>query len=161
MTVESLKSSAEVAVTVMTDSFNGQAIDPGRIRFLTFNTWGLKYIARFRKQRLTALAERLAGNLDAGNFWDQNPNDTKEQYDVVALQEVWCDEDWNYIVERCKHRYPYYRRFKSGMISGPGLAILSKIPIESTFLYRFPINGRPSAFGEVTGTWGNLLVSHF
>ncbi|CAH01139.1 inositol phosphosphingolipid phospholipase [Kluyveromyces lactis] len=135
----------------MTDSFNGQAIDPGRIRFLTFNTWGLKYIARFRKQRLTALAERLAGNLDAGNFWDQNPNDTKEQYDVVALQEVWCDEDWNYIVERCKHRYPYYRRFKSGMISGPGLAILSKIPIESTFLYRFPINGRPSAFWR--GDW--------
>ncbi|CDO92747.1 unnamed protein product [Kluyveromyces dobzhanskii CBS 2104] len=135
----------------MVETFSGSAIDPGRIRFLTFNTWGLKYVSKFRKQRLTAIAERLAGNLDGAHVRGSEVNDSKEQYDVVALQEVWCDEDWDYIVHKCKEIYPYHRRFKSGMLSGPGLAILSKIPIESTFLYRFPINGRPSAFWR--GDW--------
>ena len=153
---------ARISVNAVADSGNESESDPGKIRFLTFNTWGLKYVSKFRKQRLTAIAERLAGNfrgedmygLKSGSGWDSSGNgscDGVEEYDVVALQEIWCDEDWSYIVQKCKNRYPYYRRFKSGMITGPGLAILSKIPIESTFLYRFPINGRPSAFWR--GDW--------
>ncbi len=111
--------------------------EPG-IRFLTFNTWGLKYVSKFRKERLREITNRLA-------------SDEKHQYDVVALQEIWCEEDWDYMNETLQGLYPYRRWFKSGIITGPGLAILSKIPIESTFLYRFPINGRPSAFFR--GDW--------
>ncbi|AGO10834.1 AaceriAFR680Wp [[Ashbya] aceris (nom. inval.)] len=129
------------------------------VRFLTLNTWGLKYVSKFRQERLCAIADKLAGYdnflqlVDYRDVSDSNytPEEDADEYDVVALQEVWCKKDWDYIVDRCKGRYPYHRWFLSGIIAGPGLAILSKIPIESTFLYRFPINGRPSAFWR--GDW--------
>ncbi|EMG48767.1 ISC1 Inositol phosphosphingolipids phospholipase C [Candida maltosa Xu316] len=105
------------------------------IKLLTFNTWGLKFISKFRKERLKAIADSLA-----------KPATEDDDYDIVALQEIWCEEDWNYLDSVCRSRYPYRRIFKSGIISGPGLAVLSKIPVSETFLYRFPINGRPSAF---------------
>lgn len=82
---------------------------------------------------------------------DRLATDPSYDFDVVALQEVWCHEDWQYFDGVLKLRYPYRRYFKSGIVAGPGLAILSKIPIESTFLYRFPVNGRPSAFFR--GDW--------
>ncbi|AMD19533.1 HCL618Cp [Eremothecium sinecaudum] len=134
-------------------------VSQGYVKFLTFNTWGLKHVSKFRQERLCAIADKLAGydnflqlvdyrDVSDNNYQlDEDPDD----YDVVALQEVWCKSDWDYIVDRCKGRYPYHRWFLSGMVAGPGLAILSKIPIESTFLYRFPINGRPSAFFR--GDW--------
>lgn len=105
------------------------------VKLLTFNTWGLKYVSKHRKHRLRAIAHQLE----------------LSEYDVVALQEVWVEEDWDYIERKCRHLYPYRRQFRSGIIAGPGLAILLKIPITSTFLYRFPINGRPSAFFR--GDW--------
>ncbi|ODV80130.1 phospholipase C type enzyme [Suhomyces tanzawaensis NRRL Y-17324] len=108
------------------------------VKLLTFNTWGLKYVSKHRKQRLEAIATRLGSA-------------SEEQYDIVALQEVWCEGDWETIEEECRELYPYRRFFKSGIVSGPGLALLSKIPIDETFLYRFPINGRPSAFHR--GDW--------
>ncbi|SGZ53444.1 CIC11C00000005009 [Sungouiella intermedia] len=105
------------------------------LKLLTFNTWGLKYVSKHRKERLNAIAHQLA----------------QSDYDVVALQEVWVQEDWDYIESRCKHIFPYRRQFRSGILTGPGLSILLKVPISSTFLYRFPINGRPSAFFR--GDW--------
>lgn len=111
------------------------SMDKKSVKFLTFNTWGLKYVSKLRKQRLRAIAHRLA----------------QSDYDIVALQEVWVEEDWAYISEKCKANFPYRRQFRSGILAGPGLAILLKIPISGTFLYRFPINGRPSAFFR--GDW--------
>lgn len=110
------------------------------IRLLTFNTWGLKYVSKHREERLRAIADRLA-----------DPETDEDNYHVVALQEVWCESDWAYFDAVCRSNYPYRRIFKSGIITGPGLAILSKIPIDETFLYRFPVNGRPSAFFR--GDW--------
>lgn len=110
-------------------------METGSVKFLTFNTWGLKYVSKNRKERLRAIAHRLA----------------QSDYDIVALQEVWVEEDWEYINEKCKAIYPFRRQFRSGILAGPGLAILLKIPIASTFLYRFPVNGRPSAFFR--GDW--------
>ncbi|KAK6456463.1 phospholipase C type enzyme [Scheffersomyces xylosifermentans] len=110
------------------------------VKLLTLNTWGLKWVSKYRRQRLVAIADKLAF-----------PNSPDDEYDIVALQEVWCEGDWNYINETCKDLYPYRRVFKSGIVAGPGLAILSKIAIDESFLYRFPINGRPSAFFR--GDW--------
>lgn len=110
------------------------------VKLLTLNCWGLKYVSKLRKERISAIADRLA-----------SPKDDSEKYDIVALQEIWCSDDWDYINERCKNEYPYRRIFKSGIIAGPGLAILSKIPIEESYLYRFPINGRSLAFFR--GDW--------
>lgn len=126
------------------------------VKFLTFNTWGLKFVSKHRKERLRAIADKLAGKsaaipLPGSETLRSDECELEDDYDVVALQEIWCKSDWDYIVSRCHQKYPYYRIFYSGILAGPGLAILSKIPIESTFLYRFPINGRPSAFFR--GDW--------
>ncbi|SCV03064.1 LANO_0G01926g1_1 [Lachancea nothofagi CBS 11611] len=122
------------------------------IKFLTFNTWGLKHVSKFRKERLKAIAEKLGGKSSALPLHGLSAvHSGTDDYDVVALQEIWCKSDWDYIERKCQHKYPYRRLFYSGILTGPGLAILSKIPIESTFLYRFPINGRPSAFFR--GDW--------
>ncbi|CAI5755841.1 unnamed protein product [Candida verbasci] len=119
-----------------TISITEKPIQPKRrIKLLTFNTWGLKFVSKFRKDRLKAIANQLA-----------NPTIDEDDYDIIALQEVWCEEDWEYLNKVCAIRYPYRRIFKSGIITGPGLSVLSKIPISETFLYRFPINGRASAF---------------
>lgn len=117
------------------------------VKFLTFNTWGLKYVSKHRRTRLRAIAHKLVGQSNAVRLEASDPlyDNRDEDYDVIALQEIWCVEDWEYLVEICSSKYPYHRAFSSGILTGPGLAILSKIPIESTFLYRFPINGRPSA----------------
>lgn len=123
----------------LSDGYNINEIEGNNnntFKLLTFNTWGLKYVSKFRKERLTAIADRLSREGD---------------YDIVALQEIWTKEDWEYIDSVCAHVYPFRRWFSSGILSGPGLAVLSKYPIKKTFLYRFPINGRPSAFFR--GDW--------
>ena len=131
-----------------------------RVKLLTFNTWGLKAVSKHRKARLRAIADKLAGDKVGTPIDDLSDipgngggaeETAPEDYDIVALQEVWVKEDWEYFTLRCKDKYPYMRIFYSGILTGPGLAVLSKIPIESTFLYRFPINGRPSAFFR--GDW--------
>lgn len=105
------------------------------LNLFTFNCWGLKYISKHRQERLKAIAEYLSHG----------------HHDIVALQEVWVDQDWKEIDQQCQIVYPYRRRFRAGVFAGPGLCVLLKFPIESTFLYRFPINGRPSAFYR--GDW--------
>lgn len=111
------------------------SMDKRTFKLLTFNTWGLKFVSKNRKERLRAIADELS----------------LAMYDIVALQEVWVEEDWLYLDQVCQTAYPYRRRFMSGILAGPGLVVLLKLPIQSTFLYRFPINGRPSAFFR--GDW--------
>ena len=123
------------------NSTNSNSTTPSvPVRLLTLNCWGLKYISKFRRQRLRAIANKLA-----------YPATKDDEYDIVALQEVWCEDDWKYLDGTCKKVYPYRRVFKSGIVTGPGLVLLSKIPIDESFLYRFPINGRALAFFR--GDW--------
>lgn len=138
--VASSENSYEMA-TVPSRKASAAISSPRTLRFLTLNTWGLKYISKNRTARLHAIADRLAA---------AQPN-TEDDYDIVALQEVWCQEDWDYFEKVCLHRFPFRRQFRAGIVTGPGLAVLSRIPFEETFLYRFPINGRPSAFWR--GDW--------
>ncbi|CAL9736388.1 inositol phosphosphingolipids phospholipase C [Monosporozyma servazzii] len=142
------------------------------VKFLTFNTWGLKYVSKHRKQRLHAIADKLSGMKASSSkvkslnecvagtsmlrpinddLFPEGEGEIEYDFDIIALQEIWCKEDWDYLIEKCGKKYPYSRIFYSGILTGPGLAILSKIPIESSFLYRFPINGRPSAV--LNGDW--------
>ena len=157
-TIESNTVANNATQYVTTEAGGSQKKQP-KVKFLTFNTWGLKFVSKHRKERLRAIADKLAGDkvgtpieeLNVLNEGFTEDEGSIDDYDIVALQEIWCKEDWDYINERCKERFPYRRIFYSGILTGPGLAILSKIPIESTFLYRFPINGRPSAFFR--GDW--------
>lgn len=110
-------------------------MEQNTFKLLTFNTWGLKFVSKHREERLRAIADELS----------------QGKYDIVALQEVWVEQDWRYLDLTCRAAYPYRRRFLSGILAGPGLVVMLKMPIHSSFLYRFPINGRPSAFFR--GDW--------
>lgn len=94
-------------------------------------------MSKFREERLAVLAERLAAY--------------SEQYDIIALQEVWVEGDYDKIKELTASRFRYRKYFYSGILTGPGLLVLSKWPIESASVFRFPLNGRPSAFFR--GDW--------
>lgn len=97
----------------------------------------MKYVSKFREERLAVIAERLAAY--------------GEQYDIVALQEVWVESDYERIKELTAQQFKYRKYFYSGILAGPGLLVLSKWPIESASVFRYPLNGRPSAFFR--GDW--------
>ncbi|EMR09422.1 hypothetical protein PNEG_02365 [Pneumocystis murina B123] len=105
-----------------------------KIRVLSLNCWGLKYISNYRKERLDLISKRIAS----------------EDYDIVGLQEVWVYSDYENMRNNTKHKLPYGKFYFSG-IFGSGLVILSKFPIESTSIYKYSLNGRPSAFYH--GDW--------
>lgn len=95
---------------------------------------GLKWLSRHRHARLDAVAERIAHS----------------QYDIVALQEIWVFADFENLVKKTSHLLPYAKFYFSGVLGG-GLAILSKWQIETTTMWRYPLNGRPTAFWR--GDW--------
>lgn len=109
---------------------------PSSIRVISLNCWGLKFISKYRKERLAEIGRQLA-----------NASPTPE---IVGLQECWTQEDYREICEATKHILPYAKFYWSGFFGG-GLAILSKWPIEESSMYRYPLNGRPAAFFR--GDW--------
>jgi hypothetical protein len=109
---------------------------PTRLRVLSLNCWGLKFISKFRNERLTEIGNQIAA---------VNPPP-----DIVGLQECWTKQDYDAIRERTIHFLPYGKFYYSGIFGG-GLVILSKWPIEESNMYRYPLNGRPAAFYR--GDW--------
>lgn len=109
---------------------------PSTLNVITYNCLGLKYISHFRKERLTEIGRRLA-------IASPTP-------EIVGLQECWTQEDYNSIREQTRYILPYGKYYYSGIFGG-GLAILSKWPIEESGMFRYPLNGRPTAFFR--GDW--------
>ncbi|KAL4983156.1 Endonuclease/exonuclease/phosphatase [Aspergillus falconensis] len=110
--------------------------DPESIRILTLNCWGLKYLAKYRHERLSEIGRQLAL---------ANPPP-----DIIGLQECWTQQDYESIRTQIAHILPY-AKFYFGGIWGAGLAIFSKWPIEQSSMHAYPLNGRPTAFFR--GDW--------
>ncbi|KAL4911071.1 hypothetical protein BDW74DRAFT_142377 [Aspergillus multicolor] len=110
--------------------------DPDSIRILTLNCWGLKYLAKYRNERLSEIGRQLALS---------NPPP-----DIIGLQECWTQQDYESIRTQIAHILPY-AKFYYGGIWGAGLAIFSKWPIEQSSMHGYPLNGRPTAFFR--GDW--------
>ena len=109
---------------------------PTEINVITLNCWGLKYIAKFRKERMLEIGKRIA---------------TAEPVpQIVGLQECWTQHDYQAIRRETRHILPYGKFYHSGIFGG-GLAILSKWPIEESSMFRYSLNGRPTAFFR--GDW--------
>ncbi|TVY47701.1 Inositol phosphosphingolipids phospholipase C [Lachnellula occidentalis] len=111
-------------------------VAPAEINVITLNCWGLKYLAKFRNERLAEIGKRIAAA-------DPQPH-------IVGLQECWTQEDYQSIRKQTKRILPYGKFYHSGIFGG-GLAILSKWPIEESSMFRYPLNGRPTAFFR--GDW--------
>ena len=109
---------------------------PASIRILTLNCWGLKYISTHRQARLSEIGRRLA---------TYSP-----ELDIVGLQECWTYDDYASIRWQTRRVLPYGKFYHSGVFGG-GLAILSRWPIEESSMFRYPLNGRPTAFFR--GDW--------
>ncbi|CAK3907658.1 probable sphingomyelinase family [Lecanosticta acicola] len=109
---------------------------PSSLRVISLNCWGLKYISKFRHERLTEIGHQLAQASPAP--------------EIVGLQECWTQQDFLKIHDLTKHILPHGKFYWSGVFGG-GLAILSKWPIEESSMFRYPLNGRPAAFWR--GDW--------
>lgn len=115
---------------------NGSLDQVSTIHILTLNCWGLKYLSKHRSERLSEIGNRLA---------TYSP-----QLDIVGLQECWTFSDYLTIRNRTRSTLPYGKFYHSGIFGG-GLAILSRWPIRESSMYRYSLNGRPTAFFR--GDW--------
>ena len=109
---------------------------PTELNIISYNCWGLKFISKNRKERMTEIGRRLAI--------------VRPAPDIVGLQECWTQEDYKSIREQVRHVLPYGKFYYSGIFGG-GLAILSRFPIEESSMTPYRLNGRPSAFFR--GDW--------
>jgi sphingomyelin phosphodiesterase 2 len=109
---------------------------PPELHVLTLNCWGLKHISTLRNERLLEIGRRIAKT-------EPTPN-------IVALQECWCQDDYRAVRRETRVALPYGKFYHSGAFGG-GLVILSKWPIEESSMFRYPLNGRPTAFWR--GDW--------
>ncbi|KAI3386621.1 hypothetical protein SNEBB_008753 [Seison nebaliae] len=104
------------------------------LNLLSFNCWGLLYVSKHRRKRIAGLAEYLAS----------------ENYDMVGLQEIWCQCDFDLLKRRLQMKLPFSHYFRNGVL-GSGCCIFSKHPIVETFFYSYRVNGQ---FEDVTkGDW--------
>ncbi|KAG9314144.1 Endonuclease/exonuclease/phosphatase [Chiua virens] len=101
------------------------------IRVATLNCWGLKYISKDRHERIAAIANALS----------------RSDYDIISLQEIWVEADYNQVRDKVSHRLPYTKLFHSGAL-GAGLAVFTKWPIIATSITPYSLNGEPT---DVTG----------
>ena len=109
---------------------------PTTLNVISYNCLGLKYISKYRRERLSEIGRRLAI--------------TSPVPEIVGLQECWSQEDYRSIREQTKGILPYGKFYWSGIFGG-GLAILSRWPIIESNMVRYPLNGRPTAFFR--GDW--------
>ncbi|XP_028261871.1 sphingomyelin phosphodiesterase 2 [Parambassis ranga] len=100
--------------------------DAVSVRVFSLNCWGIRYLSKHCPQRYAMIGELLS----------------KEEHDIVLLQEVWSEKDYLYLKKTLACSHPHSHYFKSGVI-GSGLAIFSKHRIHDTFLYRYSLNGYP------------------
>ena len=115
---------------------NSQSSRSSTLRIVSLNCWGLKYLAKYRNERLTEIGTQLVSAVP--------------QPDIVGLQECWTQQDYNSIREKTRHFLPYGKFYHSGIFGG-GLVILSRWPIEESSMVQYPLNGRPAAFYR--GDW--------
>ncbi|KAH7338788.1 DNase I-like protein [Rhizoctonia solani] len=113
-----------------------------QIRVLTLNCWGLKFVSKDRVVRTRAIGDEIAAS----------------NYDIVGLQELWVQADYDYIKTRVAHKLPHSKYFLSGAL-GAGLAIFSRFPIQSTSLHPYSLCGSP--LDVAGGDWfvGKAVVS--
>lgn len=109
---------------------------PSTIRVFSLNCWGLKFLAKYRHERLSEIGNQIAA--------------ISPSPDIIGLQECWTQQDYLAIREKTEHILPHGKFYHSGIFGG-GLAILSRWPIEESSMWRYPLNGRPTAFFR--GDW--------
>ncbi|KAG5676825.1 hypothetical protein PVAND_006632 [Polypedilum vanderplanki] len=94
------------------------------ISVLTMNVWGIPFISADKDIRIEKISEHLVTS----------------EYDVISLQEVWSEYDFQKIRDKLSKKYPYAHYFYSGVF-GSGLCVFSKHQIISVFFHHWALNG--------------------
>ncbi|XP_055917576.1 putative neutral sphingomyelinase [Eupeodes corollae] len=94
------------------------------LNILTLNIWGIPYISDDRETRINSISSELATG----------------KYDIVSLQEVWSQNDYNSIKQNLETVLPFSHYFYSGVM-GAGLCVLSKYPIIGALFHAWSVNG--------------------
>lgn len=117
-----------------------------RLRVFNLNCWDIPYLSKHRADRMKRLADFL--NL--------------ESFDLALLQEVWSEQDFQYLRRKLSLTYPDAHYFRSGLI-GSGLCVFSRHPIQEILQHVYTLNGYP--YMVCHGDWFcgkavGLLVLH-
>ncbi|KAM4866167.1 sphingomyelin phosphodiesterase 2 [Thomomys bottae] len=117
-----------------------------RLRVFNLNCWGIPYLSKHRAGRMERLGDLL--NL--------------ESFDLALLEEVWSEQDFQYLRQKLSLTYPAAHYFRSGII-GSGLCVFSKHPIQEITQHVYTLNGYPYMIHH--GDWFcgkavGLLVLH-
>lgn len=128
---------------------HGQQQQPVQeLRLATLNVWDL-YVAKDRKTRMDAI----------GRFFAKNPRNV----DVLALQELWVQDDYRALRAQMALEFPHAHYFTSGAV-GSGLAVFSRFPIRDAWWRGFTVTGKPGRVFD--GDWyagkgvGGVRVQH-
>lgn len=97
-----------------------------RLRVFNLNCWDIPYLSKHRADRLKRLADFL--NL--------------ESFDLALLEEVWSEQDFQYLRQKLSLTYPDAHYFRSGLI-GSGLCVFSRHPIQEILQHVYTLNGYP------------------
>jgi sphingomyelin phosphodiesterase 2 len=124
--VERAPTQATISQAASTANTNDH--DESRIRVLTLNCWGLRFVSQHRLARITAIAERILTAAPA--------------YDIVALQELWLKSDHVLVAAAVASVLPHSTVFYSGAF-GSGLSLFSRFPIEQAQMHPFALAGDP------------------
>lgn len=109
--------------------------EPLRLRVVTWNVLGLRWISPRRAERIAAIAREAAAL----------------RPDIVGFQEVFVREDREALAASLRPLgLEHTRHYPSGLV-GSGLLLASRYPIESEGFVRFAENGRPEALHH--GDW--------
>jgi len=114
-----------------------------KLRILTLNCWGLPDF-------LTKVVYKRYKNplISKGRKW---PNrrarfaaiaQKLDAYDIICLQEVWIEQDQEYLKKACAEKGLVYSHvFSSGMLGSSGLQVISRYPIKEVYFHRYRVNG--------------------
>ncbi|KAF5272563.1 hypothetical protein FQR65_LT04902 [Abscondita terminalis] len=103
-------------------------------KIFTLNCWGIPVVSKDIKPRMQSIAEHLVAT----------------SYDMVCLQEVWTESDYNLVRDKVRGSYPYSHYFYSGVI-GSGVCVFSKHLLQDVFFHQWPVNGYIHKFQH--GDW--------
>lgn len=117
-----------------TSDEDNQNADSIEIKVMTLNCWGLYGVSKYRRQRMNAI----------GNYLSES------DFDIVLLQEVWCEEDFELLQMMCRNVYPFSMFFDQGII-GSGTCIFTKYKLRNANFHEFAMNGYPIKFWH--GDW--------
>uniref|UniRef100_A0A8C9DV06 Sphingomyelin phosphodiesterase 2 n=1 Tax=Prolemur simus TaxID=1328070 RepID=A0A8C9DV06_PROSS len=117
-----------------------------QLRLFNLNCWDIPYLSKHRADRIKRLGDFL----------------NVESFDLVLLEEVWCEQDFQYLRQKLSLTYPAAHYFRSGVI-GSGLCVFSKHPIQELTQHVYSLNGYPYMIHH--GDWFcgkavGLLVLH-